>query len=138
MSSTIKLTLREILNLNIGLSSLSGYNKVIGQSTINVPFNFDDSTRWNIAKNKRITRTFQEDFEELRQAKVKELSPENGDISKESAIVQGDWAKWTSAQHKTAHEVPGLLRLKAAGLLKNGENPVDTNVLELLLPIIEE
>ncbi len=138
MSTVTKLTLREIINLNNGLSSLSGFIKVVGDSAVQVPFNFDDSVRWNIAKNKRITRTFAEDFEEFRKAKVTELSPVNGDIGKEEPKANTDFQAWHSAQMKAVHEVSGLLKLKASGLLKNGENPVDTNVLELLLPIIDD
>ncbi len=138
MSSTIKLTLRDIININIGISALQGYTKVVGDKAVQLPFVFDDNTKWNLSKNKRITRSYSEDYEEHRQDEVKRLSPVHGDLSKESQDINHEFSKWYNAKMKAVHEVDGILTISRAGLLKNGENPVDTNVLELLLPIITE
>lgn len=134
--STVKLTISEILGASRALGQLDGYTKATEQGAAQVPYNLDDSTRWNIAKNRRILSAEIESYEEVRIKMVRELSPKEANIGKESAEVQEAFRERIKTLLHTTVELPGFLRLKKASVLTG--NPIPGSVLELLLPIIDE
>ena len=136
--STITLKLSEIIAVNTGLSALDGYQKQVGETVAFIPFKFDDSTRWNIAKNRRLLKPEIEAYEEVRQSIVKELSPEKGDVGKESGRVLMEFNARTKPILDKPITISGLLRLKKESLLKDNANPIPGNVLELLMPLIDD
>lgn len=95
----------------------------------------DDSLRWNIAKNKRILKNEIDLYDEARIAIIKELSPENSDVSKESSALQAQFMQRDRALQKKPAELPGFLlftQAQATGMTQ------DPNVIEALLPAIQE
>lgn len=138
MSEPIELTVTDILGVSAGLSALDGYNKVTEKETAVVSYSFDDSTRWNIGKNKRILRAELDVFEETRVALIKELSPTTSNIAAESPEVQEQFNIRYKELMKRKVPLPGLLKLKKSSLLCESKNPIPGSVLERLIPIIEE
>ncbi len=117
----IKLKLREVLAANHGFSQCDAVK--------------DDSTRWNIVKNKRLLQAEVDAYEEIRVPMVYELSPENKDISKESTEVQNAFRVRTKALLDAEVTVAGLLSVKKAPLL---EARLPLTVLESIFPFIDD
>ena len=132
-------TLEEITGISAALGQLDGVYKETkdGQYAL-VPFKFDDSTRWNIAKNRRLLKAEIELYSEARDAIIKELSPINHDLTKETAKERESFAARNKELLKNSVELPGLLKLKKSSLLKDDGNPIAGSVLELLIPIVDE
>lgn len=132
------LTVEEIVGAHKALMHLDGYQKEVKDSAITVPYKFDDSTRWNIAKNKRILKTEAEAYEETRTALIKELSPDLGDVTKETNEKQEVFRLRHRELFARKIEVSGILKLKKSALLKDDSNPIPGTVLEYLIPILDE
>ncbi len=117
----LKLKLREILEANNAFGQCDAVK--------------DDSTRWNIVKNKRLLKAQMEDYEDVRVALVYELSPENKDVGKESPEVQEKFRVRTKALLDAKVEVSGLLTVKKAPLI---EAKIPLHILEAIFPFIDD
>lgn len=132
-------TLEEVVGLSAALAQLDGVQKETkeGQFVL-VPFKFDDSTRWNIAKNKRLIKPEVESYGEARDAIIKELSPEKHNLAEATAQGREQFTARNKDLLKKLLEMPGLLKLKKSALLKDDSNAIAGSVLELLMPLIDE
>ncbi len=117
----IKLKLREALAANIGFSLCNAVK--------------DDSTRWNIAKNRRILAKEAEAYEEVRVQMIKDLSPENLDISKEDAKKQEEFRVRTKALLDKEVSCSGLLTIVKSLVLVEG---VNLDAIDAIFPFIVE
>ncbi len=137
---SITLTIEEAVGVAQVLPQLDGYNKVNPKdgSIVFIPYDLDDTIRWDIIKNKKILKMDVETYEENRQALIKELSPVEGDVAKESAEKLADFNKRNRAFLNKKVEFVGLLKFNKSGILKDNKNPIAPTILEYLLPIIDE
>ncbi len=117
----IKLKLRELLAANSGFAQCDAVK--------------DDSTRWNIVKNKRLLQRQADDYEEVRVMLVYELSPEHKDIGKEKPEVHEEFRKRTKALLDAVIDVPGLLTVPKAPIV---EAKLPIMALEAIFPFIVE
>lgn len=138
--STLTLTVEEIVGVYQALPQLDGYSKVNPKdgSIVFVPYEFDDTVRWNVLKNKKALKTDAETYEEARQALIKQLSPELGDVSKESAEKLTEFSTRNKVILAQRVDVPGVVKFNKSAILKDNKNPIAPTILELLLPIIDE
>lgn len=138
--STITLTVEEIVGLYQALPQLDGYQKVNPKdsSIAFVPYELDDTIRWDIIKNKKLLKTDAETYEERRKEIISELSPTLGDVAKEDSSKLTDFNKRTRTLLARKVEIPGLLKFNKSGILKDNKNPIPSSILELLMPIIDE
>lgn len=134
MSSTLKLTIDEMQRAFGALHKLDHYDDGGERKT----YHLDSSTRWNIAKNIKILRGELELFEELRTAKIRELSPQKLDIEQEEKTTLDQWNQWFKNETmRVPREVNGLLRLKRSKVFLS-VNPIPGTVAEGLMPLIDE
>lgn len=116
-----KLKLRELLAAHVGFAQCDGVK--------------DDSTRWNIVKNRRLLAAEAEAYDEVRVKMIYELSPENKDVSKEIPAVQEQFRARTKALLDEEHQVLGLLYVKK-GPIEEAKLPI--SALESIFPFILE
>ena len=136
---TDMLTLEDIIGANAALNQLDGQQKEGKDGSFAlIPYKFDDATRWNIAKNKRLFKVEAEAYDETRNALIKELSPVNMDVSKEDAATREKFRLRHRELLKKPVELSGLLKIKKSALLKEDLNPIAGSILELLMPILDE
>jgi hypothetical protein len=146
----MKLKLQEIININAALSALNGYQDTVvvkGENqTVLKPYLFASTkTSWNIAKNRRLIKSAIEDYTEVRNGLIREIS--GGVEIKEDNLEQ--MAQFTSKEAallKEEVEVEGLLKLNLSELLnekidEHGVktfNPIPADVFNLLFELIED
>ena len=137
-NSIIILKVSEILAASNALAQLNGFQKAVGETVALIPYKLDDSTRWNIAKDRKILAREVEVFQEANNALIFELSPKNGDVTKEDGPTRQQFQARIKAINDREVELPGLLKIKKAALLKDEANPVPGTVLEALMPLIDD
>lgn len=125
-----KLKISEIIAINEGMKRL---DHPVDE---NYP-SYDNGTRWNIAKNLKLLAADIEIYDTQRVAKIRKLSPEKLDLSKEAMPAQEEFRVWNDEFLKTEVEVGGLLKIKRSKLNLDA-NQTPFSVLVAIMPIVDD
>ena len=135
-----KLKLTQIRDVNLALSQLDGYNKLTkdgdNEKVIFISYDFDAKTRWNIARNLTILKSYIEDFDKVRTSTIKSISGKQS-IDKED--VSG-LEKFTDEINKVLTsevELEKIFTFKKESF-KIDKNPIPSSLLTMLQPVIED
>ena len=149
MSTTVTLTIKQIITLANAFNALSGYQQVVEENgkkaSILTPYNISPKARWNTAKNLRVLQ----DEIEVHKASVNVFrkhvadfqgqQDKNADAKENASAVKAKIEEANVEIRKLEaepHEVKGLLRIPADGLnLK--QCPIPPEVIAELLPFID-
>lgn len=140
MAESRTLTVRDLVNLHAALA-LEGHPRIVkdekgGEKVVIIPYVFGGATRWALSRMLVLTKGYADLFSKTRDALIKELS--GGDT-----IAETDTDKVKAFNVKlnevldTKEVVDGILTVTIADL-KLDENPIATNVLVALTPIIKD
>ncbi len=147
--------LSDLLRLSVGLDSLDGYQDVVTvndtEQVVKRPYVFGSSkTSWNIAKNKRVVKGHVQDYNDTRDALIKELSDGGVEIPEDNKEKIVKFNERHTELLKQEVSIDGILKLKLndlvnereekgkEGAVKKLSNPIPASVLEVLMDIIEE
>lgn len=134
---TRTLKLGDLLALAAALGSLDHYTKVIQDQPVRIPYDFTDTTRRIIVKNKRALKPHVEDFQDFKLALIREVSGGKDSIPDSEHEKLGALNARIHVAQKEEETVE-LFALDEAQLLKGDKNPIPSSVLEALWPITDE
>lgn len=118
---------------------LNGYDKVVeidGQTkTIFVPFQFNSSTCWNIAKNINVLRKITADYEDAQKLLIASMEVTDDTYTKDPEKYKKFVAELNTLLSKKI-EVNGILKIKLSGLNLD-KNPIQPGLLADLADYID-
>jgi hypothetical protein len=119
---------------------LNGYDKVVeieGQKkTIFIPFQFNSSTCWNIAKNINVFRKITADYEDAQKLLVVSMGVEDNTYTTDPEKYKKFVAELNNLLLKKV-EVSGVLKIKLSGLNLD-KNPIQPGLLADLADYIDD
>ncbi len=133
--NTIKLS--EARNLHAAFSMLEGYNKVVKNEKVVIPYEFSGKTRWNIAKNLRILNVLVTDFNSARDALIKQLSNGSNEIDSTNKELMSSYIKEINEIDSQDVDVSGILSIKVDDLNLD-VNPIPAGLLAAFKDLITD
>jgi len=133
--NTIKLS--EARNLHAAFSMLEGYNKVVKDEKVVIPYEFSGKTRWNIAKNLRILNVLVTDFNSARDALIKQLSNGSNEIDGTNKELMSSYIKEINDIDAQDVDVSGILSIKVDDLNLD-VNPIPVGLLAAFKDLITD
>jgi hypothetical protein len=131
------LTIAKCLQVYAALSSLDGYQKVVADKPVTVPYRFGGPVRFSIAQAITALRPFQESTEKARLALLQEIGKgkpiEPG--SPELAQLNTEYTKVIESPCGASVPKIKLSELKLGD--DDGQNPIPPGTLSLLMPVID-
>ena len=118
---------------------LNGYDKVVeidgASKTIFIPFQFNSSTCWNIAKNINVLRKVTSDYEDAQKLLVASMGVDDNTYTTDPEKYKKFVAELNTLLSKNI-EVNGILKIKLSGLNLD-KNPIQPGLLADLADYID-
>ena len=118
---------------------LNGYDKVVeidgASKTIFIPFQFNSSTCWNIAKNINVLRKVTADYEDAQKLLVASMGVDDNTYTTDPEKYKKFVAELNTLLSKKV-EVNGVLKIKLSGLNLD-KNPIQPGLLADLAVYID-
>jgi hypothetical protein len=118
---------------------LNGYDKVVeidgASKTIFIPFQFNSSTCWNIAKNINVLRKVTADYEDAQKLLVASMGVDDNTYTTDPEKYKKFVAELNTLLSKKV-EVNGVLKIKLSGLNLD-KNPIQPGLLADLADYID-
>lgn len=140
MPTEKELTLDQSIILKNGLSQLDGFNKIVNDKPVFVPYKFKDATRRKIVANLRVLKPIVEDGDELRLRIIKDNSPEEtpGFIDEfdgpRNALANAAWRR----ERKENKSKVMLEMFDRSELFSDDKNPIPGSVEEAITPVMND
>ena len=133
----MKMKLQQVRNLATAFSMLDGSAKVINNEKVLEPYVFSAKARWNIVKNLRILNVFVTDFNNARDALIKQISNGNNEIDSKNQEQMAEYLNGLSEINLQEVEVNGILPIKLEELNLD-KNQIPSSILAELGDLINE
>jgi hypothetical protein len=127
----------EIRNLHAAFSMLEGYNKIVKDEKVVIPYEFSGKTRWNIAKNLRVLNVHITDFNSARDALIKQISNGTNEIDNTNKEQMNEYIKHLNEIDQQEVDVSGLLSIKVDDLALD-TNPIPATVLAAFKDLVTD
>jgi len=118
---------------------LNGYDKVVeidgASKTIFIPFQFNSSTCWNIAKNINVLRKVTSDYEDAQKLLVASMGVDDNTYTTDPEKYKKFVSELNTLLSKKI-EVNGILKIKLSGLNLD-KNPIQPGLLADLADYID-
>ena len=119
---------------------LNGYDKVVeidgASKTIFIPFQFNSSTCWNIAKNINVLRKVTSDYEDAQKLLVASMGIDDNTYTTDPEKYKKFVSELNTLLSKKI-EVNGILKIKLSGLNLD-KNPIQPGLLADLADYIDD
>jgi hypothetical protein len=127
----MELAVQDIINTFNRFKMLNGYEKVIDvdgkPKAVFTPYQFNESTAWNIAKNINVLRKLVTEYEEDNKLMVETMKVDEKTINTDPEKYKTFTEELTKVLEKKV-EVSGLLKIKLSGL-NLSHNPIQPGLL---------
>lgn len=127
----------EVRNLHAAFSMLEGYNKIVKDEKVVIPYEFSGKTRWNIAKNLRVLNVHVTDFNSARDALIKQISNGTNEIDNTNKEQMNEYIKHLNEIDQQEVDVSGLLSIKVDDLVLD-TNPIPATVLAAFKDLVTD
>lgn len=127
----------EVRNLHAAFSMLEGYNKIVKDEKVVIPYEFSGKTRWNIAKNLRVLNVHITDFNSARDALIKQISNGTNEIDNTNKEQMNEYIKHLNEIDQQEVDVSGLLSIKVDDLALD-TNPIPATILAAFKDLVTD